>query len=126
MNEFVILSLILLGIIFLDALGDGLRWIGKQVAHHAVEVLKEAVWLSMVVYFSGMPELIAMYITARIALFDPMINLIAGKGLTYVGSNSLYDKALKWFSNKVREPKMLIWVVRAMALIWFMAWILTK
>ena len=126
MSIFAIISLILLGIVLLDALGDGLRWIGKQVAHHAVEILKEAVWLSMLVYFTGEPNLIVMYLTARIALFDPIINLVAGQGLGYVGSSSLYDKALKWFSNKVKEPKMLIWVLRVMALIWFIAWTLTK
>ena len=126
MNEFAIISLILLGIVLLDALGDGLRWIGKQVAHHIVEILKEAVWLSMLVYFTGEPKFIIMYITARIALFDPLINLIAGKGLGYIGSSSLYDKLLKWFTAKVHEQKMLIWVLRVLALIWFLAWVLTK
>jgi hypothetical protein len=126
MSEFVIISIILLGIVLLDALGDGLRWIGKQVAHHTVEILREAIWLAMVVYFTGQPELIVMYITARIALFDPLINLIAGKGLGYVGSSSLYDRILKWFSLKVKEPNMLIWVIRVIAIIWFVAWILTK
>ena len=126
MSTFAILSLILLGIVLLDALGDGLRWIGKQVAHHAVEILREAIWLSMVVYFTGQPQLIVMYITARIAFFDPVINLVAGKGTPYIGSSSLYDRLLKWFSGKVKEPGHLIWVIRVMALIWFIAWILTK
>ena len=126
MSEFAIISLILLGIVILDALGDGLRWIGKQVAHHVVEILREAIWLAMVVYFTGQPQLIVMYITARIAFFDPIINLIAGKGLGYVGSSSIYDRLLKWFSGRVKEPGHLIWVLRVMALIWFVAWVLTK
>jgi len=117
MTEFAIISLILLVIVLLDALGDGMRWIGKQVAHHIAEVTKEAIWLAMVVYFTGEPALIAMYITARIALFDPMINLIAGKGLNYVGSSSLYDRFLKWFSGMMKEPGHLIWVIRVLSLI---------
>ena len=128
MNEFQILSLVLLSIVLLDALGDGLRWIGKQMIHHAIEALREAIWLAMVVYFTGNYTLIPIYITARVALFDPLINLIAGKTLNYVGSNSIYDRALKWFSNLkfIREQGFLIWVIRALALVAFIALILTR
>jgi len=126
MSEFVIVSLILLGIVLLDAIGDGLRWIGKQVIHHIIEAVREAIWLALAVYFMGNYTIIPMYITARIALFDPVINLVAGEGLNYVGSNSLYDRALKWFTGKVKEPGHLIWVIRAMALIAFIALILTR
>jgi hypothetical protein len=126
MSEFVIVSIILLGIVLLDAIGDGLRWIGKQMIHHAIEALREAIWLAMVVYFTGNYTLIPIYITARIALFDPLINLVAGKGLGYVGSNSIYDRTLKLFMSWIEEPKMLIWVIRVMALIAFVVLILTR
>jgi len=126
MSEFIIVSLILLGIIIFDAVGDGLRWNGKQVAHHVVEILREAAWLSMVAYFMDNYFIITMYITARIAFFDPVINLIAGKPLGYAGNSSLYDRLLRWFSGKVKEPGHLIWVVRALAAIWFIAWIITN
>ena len=122
----MIVSLVLLGVILLDAIGDGLRWKGKQVAHHVVEILREAVWLCMVAYFMDNWTIITMYITARIAFFDPVINLIAGKGLGYIGSSSLYDRLLKWFGSTVKEPGALIWVIRAMALIWWIAWIITN
>jgi len=126
MSEFVIISLILLAIVLLDALGDGLRWIGKQMIHHAIEALREAIWLAMVVYFTGNYVIIPMYITARIALFDPIINMVAGQGLGYIGSNSIYDRTLKLFMSWVKEPKMLIWVIRVLALISFVTLIFTR
>lgn len=126
MNEFTIISLILLVIILLDSIGDGLRWIGKQVAHHTIEILREVIWLSMVAYFTGNWMIIPMYILARITFFDPIINLVAGKGLGYIGSSSLYDRVLKWFGSTVKEPGHLIWVLRAMALMWWITWIFTK
>lgn len=126
MSEFQIVSIILLLLVSLDAIGDGLRWIKRQVAHHAVEIIREGIWLSMVAYFMGDWSIIPMYITARIAIFDPLVNLVAGQKLSYVGSSSLYDRLLKWFSGKVKEPGHLIWVIRVMALIWFVAWIITR
>ena len=126
MSAFIIVSIILLGIIILDAVGDGLRWKGKQVAHHVVEITREAVWLSMVAYFMNNWMIIPMYILARIAFFDPVLNLIAGKGIGYIGSSSLYDRLLKWFTGKAGEQGYLIWVIRVLALIWWVAWIITN
>jgi len=126
MSAFVIVSIILLGIVLLDAVGDGLRWRGKQVAHHVVEILREAIWLSMVAYFMDNWTIITMYVTARIAFFDPIINLVAGKPIGYAGNSSIYDRVLRWFGSTVKEPGSLIWVIRAMALIWFIAWIITN
>jgi len=126
MNEFQIISLVLLAIVLLDAIGDGLRWNGKQVAHHAVEIIREGIWLSMVAIFMDNWLIVPMYIVARIIFFDPIINLVAGKGLGYVGSSSIYDRILKWFSFKVKESGQLIWVLRAMALIFWITWLITK
>ena len=126
MSEFVIVSLIFAGIVALDALGDGLRWIGKQVAHHVIEAIRELIWLCLVAYFMGEYMIIPMYYLARIAIFDPLINIVAGKPIGYVGNSSLYDRILRWFSSTVKEPGMLIWVIRGIALIWFIAWILTN
>jgi len=126
MNEFQIISLVLLAIVLLDAVGDGLRWNGKQVAHHAVEIIREGIWLSMVAIFMDNWLIVPMYIVARIIFFDPIINLVAGKGLGYVGSSSIYDRILKWFSFKVKESGQLIWVLRAMALIFWITWLITK
>lgn len=126
MSSFLVVSLILLALVALDAIGDGFRWIGKQVAHHIVEGIRELIWASLVAYFMGVWVIIPMYVLARIAIFDPIINLVAGKGINYVGSNSLYDRILKWFSSKVKEPGHLIWVIRAIALIWFITWALTN
>ena len=126
MNEFQIVSLVLLAIVLLDAVGDGLRWNGKQVAHHIVEIIREGIWLSMVAIFMDNWLIVPMYIVARIIFFDPIINLVAGKGLGYVGSSSIYDRILKWFSFKVKESGQLIWVLRAMALLAWIAWFITN
>lgn len=126
MSIFAIVSIILVVIVALDAVGDGLRWVGRQVAHHAVEIIREGVWLSLVAYFMDNWTIITMYVTARVAFFDPIINLVAGKPIGYAGNSSIYDRLLRWFSGKVKEPGHLIWVVRVIALIWFVAWIITN
>jgi hypothetical protein len=69
---------------------------------------------------------INMYITGRVWLFDPLFNKIAGYRLTYSGKSSLYGRVLSWFQNKVKNPGHLIWVLRALALIWWVAWLLTN
>ncbi len=126
MSEFAIVSIILLGIVLLDAIGDGLRWISKQVAHHVVEITREAIWLSMVAYFMGEWMIVPMYVLARIVFFDPIINLVAGQKIGYNGNSSLYGRALGWLNRTGREQGHLIWVLRAMALLWWVVWLLSK
>ena len=67
-----------------------------------------------------------MYITGRIWLFDPLLNLIAGYKLTYAGKSSIYGRILSLIMRKTGERGHLIWVLRAMAFIWWIAWIITK
>lgn len=128
MNLFTIVSLILLGLVLLDAIGDGFRWIGKQVAHHIVEAIRELIWVSLVAYFMGNYWVILMYFVARIIFFDPIINLVAGKGLDYTGSSSIYDRALKWFTKLpfIKEPGILIWWLRAMFFVFWVVWAFLK
>lgn len=126
MSVFSIVSIILVLVVILDAVGDGLRWIDKQVPHHIVEIVRELIWVSMVAYFMKNWFIIPIYFLARIALFDPIINLVAGKGIGYIGSSSIYDRLLKQFASWVKEPGILIWILRALALIWLVAWIITS
>jgi hypothetical protein len=126
MSEFVIVSIILLGIMAIDAAGDAFRIHQWQIVHHIMEAVGVGAWIVVWASFGFSWVYIPMYITGRIAFFDPLLNLIAGYRLTYAGKSSLYGRILSWFMNKVKEPKMLIWVLRAIALIWWVAWIFTK
>ena len=126
MNEFQIVSLVLLGIMAIDAAGDAFRVHQWQVVHHLMEVVGIAVWVTVWALFEFSPLYLVMYITGRIALFDPLFNLIAGYKLTYSGKSSVYGRLLSWFQSKVKEPGHLIWVLRAMAAIFWIAWFITK
>jgi hypothetical protein len=125
MSEFLIVSIILLGIIAIDAAGDAFRIHQWQIAHHSMEAVTVGAWISIWALFEFSYLYIIMYITCRIWLFDPLLNLIAGYRLTYSGKSSLYGRLLSWFQSKVKEPGHLIWAIRAIALIWWVAWLLS-
>ena len=126
MNEFVIVSLILFGVMAIDAAGDAFRIHQWQLVHHIMEVVGIAVWIVLWKFFEFHWEYLVMYITGRIWAFDPLLNLIAGYRLTYAGKSSLYGRLLSWFMDAVKNPGILIWVIRALALIWWVAWLLTR
>ena len=126
MNEFTIVSLILLGVMLMDAAGDAFRVHQWQLLHHSMEVLGIATWIALWALFEFRYEYILMYITGRVVFFDPVFNLIAGYKLTYAGKSSVYGRLLSWFMTKVKEPGMLIWVLRAMVLVHWVVWFLTK
>ena len=127
MNEFVIVTLILLGIAATDATGDAFRIHQWQIAHHILELLSTVVaWVILWKFFEFQWVYLTMYITGRIWLFDPLLNWIAGYKLTYAGKSSIYGRLLSWFMIKVKNPGALIWVLRALAFIWWIAWILTR
>jgi len=69
-----------------------------------------------------------MYFTLRIAIFGVLFNIIADNKWSYVGKSSLYGRLLTWFSSlpDIREPGFLIWVLRVMALTWWIAWFITN
>lgn len=125
MNEFQWICLALIGVMAIDAIGDGLRMRGRQVMHHMAEVVGVALWF--VIWFSmdvsgRFFDIIWMYVLIRIALFDVIVNLVAGQRVSYVGKSSLYERLLTQFSSWLREPGMLIWVLRVIALVWWVAW----
>ena len=126
MSEFAIVSIILFGIMIIDAAGDAFRIHQWQTVHHIMESVDVAAWIVVWALFDFSPLYIVMYITGRIALFDPIFNLIAGYKLTYSGKSSLYGRLLSWFQTKVKEPGALVWVIRGLALIFWIAWFLTK
>ena len=126
MSEFQIVSLVLLGVMLLDAAGDAFRIHQWQNLHHGMEVLGVGAWIAIWALFDFSPIYIVMYVTGRIAIFDPILNLIAGYKLTYAGKSSVYGRLLSWFMSKVKNPGILIWVLRALALIWWIAWFVSK
>ncbi len=126
MSEFAIISLVLLGIIIMDAAGDAFRIHQWQIVHHSMEVLGVAAWIAVWALFEFRPIYIVMYLTARIWIFDPLLNLIAGYRLTYSGKSSVYGRLLSWFMSMVKEPGHLVWVIRAIAFGWWVVWILTN
>ena len=127
MNEFAIVTLILLGIAAMDAAGDAFRIHQWQIPHHIMELFSTVIaWVILWKFFEFQWQYIFMYITGRIWLFDPLLNWIAGYKLTYAGKSSIYGRILSWFMNWVKNPGILIWVIRAMALIGWIAWILTS
>lgn len=126
MSEFVIVSIILLGIVIVDAAGDAFRIHQWQNVHHTMEVVGVATWIAVWASFGFRPEYIAMYITGRIWIFDPLLNLIAGYKLTYAGKSSVYGRLLSWFMDLVKNPGILVWVIRALCLIAWLVLLFTR
>lgn len=133
MTDFKVLSLILTLLIIYDAVGDALRARGKQIPHHILESVSVAAWFALIVIIArGRLEwsdrLIVMYITLRIAIFDIIFNVIKGNKWSYVGESSLYGKLLIWFTGLpiIREQGHLIWIIRFLALVWWVAWFITN
>jgi len=122
----MIVSLVLLAVMLIDAAGDAFRIHQWQNLHHGMEVVGVGAWIAIWALFEFNPIYIVMYITGRIAIFDPVLNTIAGYKLTYAGKSSVYGRLLSWFMAKVKNPGILIWVIRALALIWWVAWFVTK
>ena len=126
MSEFVIVSIILLGIAATDAAGDAFRIHQWQIAHHIMELLPYIAFLVVWRLFDFSWLYVPMYITGRIWIFDPLLNLIAGYRLSYSGKSSLYGRILSWFQGKVKEPGNLVWIIRGLALLFWIAWIFSN
>ena len=132
-SDYKIFSLIFLVLILWDATGDALRAKGKQIPHHILEAVSVAAWLLIALIIARgwlvwYDTQIVMYITLRIAIFDVIFNVIKGNKWSYVGKSSIYGIVLSWFTklDRVREPGFLIWVIRALALYWWIAWFITN
>jgi hypothetical protein len=101
-------------------IGDAFRAKGWQIVSHSLEIVQITVWIAIWGLFEFRPIYIVMYIIGRIWLFDPLYNLTSECKLTYSGKSSLYGRILIWFSEKMKEPGHLIWVIRGLA---FFTWI---
>lgn len=123
MNEPLIVSLILLGLVILDAVGDAFRFRGWNIPHHIMEVLHVAGWFIIWALFGPdfLPAHVYLYILGRIILFDIVFNLTGGLKIGYVGKNSIYDLVVTliggWFKQ---NPANFAFIFRLMALV---AWV---
>ena len=97
-------TLILIGIVLFDAMGDGLRLQGLQVLHHTAEVLVLMGFFTLYKLTSFKWSVVWMYLSLRVWMFGLVFNLTAGNKLFYVGDSCLYDKALNAFADLVRQP----------------------
>ena len=118
MKTELIISLILLGLVMLDAIGDAFRHRHWQIPHHIMEVMHVAGWIAVWALFGFKPVFIAMYIVGRIVLFDVVFNLTAGLPIGHIGRSSLYDIILTWFGSWVKQhPAHFVFIFRFMALL---------
>lgn len=124
---FLIVSIILLSIILLDAIGDALRSQGKLIGSHVMESIQIASWIAIWALFDFDIYYIAMYVLARFAFFDLIYNIASRNDWLYIGNSSYYDKFIRWIAEKARAP---IWYIiitpKVMATVWFIAWALTN
>jgi len=127
MMWFPVVSLLLLLIVSLDALGDAFRRLQKHVLHHVMESIPIMLWMAIWALFGFDWYYIAMYILARFAVFDLVYNLTVGHSWYYIGDSSIYDKGIKWFAKVARAPiSYVVGVPKFIALVWFAAWALTS
>ena len=125
MKTELIISLVLLGLVLLDAIGDAFRLRSWQIPHHIMEVLHVAGWIAVWALFGFRWEYVLLYVLGRIILFDIVFNLTAGLPIGYVGRSSLYDIILTWFGGWVKQhPAHFVFIFRFMAvLVWIATYV---
>ena len=120
MEDFKLVSLLLLIPVIVDAVGDAFRLDNRQILHHVMEVIHIACWVALWAAFGFDPMYIAMYILGRIVLFDITFNLTSGLKIGYVGGSSIYDLLLRVFGGWVKQhPANFAFITRVMALVFW-------
>ena len=127
MKEHLVISLIMLGLVVIDGIGDALRLRGWQIPHHIAEILHVSGWIAVWALFGFEMVYIPIYIVGRVILFDIVFNLVAGLPIGHIGKSSLYDIVLTWFGKWVKNsPVHFVFIFRFMALLAWIGLILTK
>ena len=92
--------------IALDAMADGYRDDGNKQLSHALEAASIGTLLMSPFIINYKQDrwgrYLTSYVTMRLAIFDPIYNTTRGLPLSYMGTTSIYDKAL----NKAPEHFM--------------------
>jgi hypothetical protein len=117
----LVVSLVLLILVLLDAIGDAFRLRNWQIPHHIVEVFHVAGWIGVWFAFDFQWLYLPIYILGRIVLFDIVFNLTAGLPIGHIGENSIYDIVVSklggWFKQ---NPANFAFIFRFIALL---AWV---
>ena len=108
MKEELIISLVLLALVILDAIGDASRDRGWQQLRHSFEALQIGVWLTLCVLIGrGVIAFdwtyVVIYTIGRVWAFDYPNNLIAQRPIGYVGKSSLDGRIYHWMAGTDRE-----------------------
>ena len=117
MNEPLIVSLCLLGLVLFDAVGDAFRFRGWNIPHHVIETFHVAGWVALWALFGFAPVYVWLYILGRIVLFDIVFNLTGGLPIGHIGDNSIYDIVVTKFGGWVKQhPGHFAFIFRIIAL----------
>lgn len=117
MKTELIISIILLALVLIDAIGDAFRFRGWLTPHHITEVVHVAGWIVLWAFFPFSLVYVWLYLCSRIVLFDITFNLTAGLPIGHIGKSSLYDIVLTKFGGWVRQnPVHFAFILRAIAL----------
>lgn len=84
----------------LDAFGDAMRFMGKQIIHHIAEASVIALWIAGAWFLREVSDyeflwLIIYMICFRMIVFDQLFNVFAGLPFFHVGNSSLWDKLMQ-------------------------------
>ncbi len=117
MKEQLIVSLFLLALVLVDAIGDAFRLRHWNIPHHLMEVFHIMGWVMIWALFGFLPVYIPLYILGRIVLFDIAFNLVGGLPIGHVGTNSIYDIIVTKIGGWVKQhPGHFAFIFRVMAL----------
>jgi hypothetical protein len=117
MNEPLIISLSLLALAVLDAVGDAFRFRGWNIPHHVVESVHVGGWVLIWALFGFAPVYVWLYVLGRIVLFDIVFNLVGGLPIGYIGKTSIYDLLVTALGGWVKQnPANFAFIFRFMAL----------
>jgi hypothetical protein len=100
----------------LELIYEGLKYKG----HHSISGLFEFIYRALIViglyaliagnfvspwaltYPHNFWIIIVAYCLFRFGCFDPIIALVMGESINYIGTTKWYDKAIRWFVAKTR------------------------
>ena len=133
MNWIILLAALFL--IVTEALYDGLKMRGKHTFSARVELLYLIiVILIMFAFLLGIQtpfeyhfvplwKVIVGYVFLRFAIFNLILNTVAGLKLSFVGTTKDTDKIMQWLMNK-GVPRNFIAFGQFIAFLWGVSWLI--
>lgn len=121
-------------LVFFEAAYEGLAFRGKKTLSGVVELIYLAFitvivfsWSTGNSFVFGTGEffyVIIGYVLFRFAIFDLVLNPIAGWPIFYIGNTKLSDKGLYWLATKGKVPVGFVLFLKFIAFVWGVAWLL--